>query len=176
MSAQSDALAAAIQAVSDAIRAAASDPADQIRLLIDLAKNGTAEATDAPTAALCRRAALSSLGQALADYQPSTYDDAIAVRDAVCAALDAEITIAGDVGDDDSYAALRTMRAAAVDLLTTLGAQLPRLVTITTPASMPALALAYALYGDTTRADDLIARADPPHPAWMPTAFQALSE
>ena len=68
------------------------------------------------------------------------------------------------------------MRAAAVDLLTTLGALLPRLVTITTPAPMPALALAYALYGDTTRVDDLIARADPPHPAWMPTAFKALSQ
>src|SRR6185312_15014823 len=151
MSEQTDALAAAVQAVSDAIRAAASDPADQVRLLIDLATNGTADATDAPTAALCRRATLSSLGQALADYQPSTYDDAIAVRDAVCTVLDAEIIVAGDAADDASYAALRAMRAAAVDLLTTLGAQLPRLVTITTPTPMPALALAYALYGDTTR-------------------------
>lgn len=176
MSTQSDALAAAIQAVSDALRAAASDPDDQIRLLIDLATNGTAEATDATTAALCRRAALSSLGQALADYQPITYDDAIAVRDAVCVALDAEITLAGDIGDDASYAALRAIRAAAVELLTTLGAQLPRLVTITMPAQMPALALAYALYGDTTRVDELIARADPPHPGWMPVVFTALSD
>ena len=42
-------------------------------------------------------------------------------------------------------------------------------------ASLPALTLAYQIYGDTTRADDLIARADPSHPALMPLAFVALA-
>jgi len=40
---------------------------------------------------------------------------------------------------------------------------------------MPALAIAYRLYADATRADDLIARVDPPNPNFMPTRFEALS-
>ncbi len=39
----------------------------------------------------------------------------------------------------------------------------------------PALYLANRLYQDPTRAPQLVAEADPPHPAFMPPAFRALA-
>ena len=47
--------------------------------------------------------------EAVTAYQPSSYDDAVSVRNQVCALLDTEITIAGDQGEDDVYNALRAL-------------------------------------------------------------------
>ena len=159
---------------------------EQIRLLAQLAAytapapqaTGTAgqaiaEVTNA-TAALCRRA-LISLARATASYAPRSYDDAVAIRDQVCGLLDAEIVYAADNGDTQAYLSLRRLRAAVVQDLNTRGAQLPRLMTVTRARPLPALVLAYELYQDTTRADELITRVNPPHPAYFPTSFQALS-
>ena len=55
------------------------------------------------------------------------------------------------------------------------GAQLPLLVEVTTPVSMPSLAEAWTLYQDTTREPQLVASADPPHPLFMPLSFDALA-
>ena len=44
-----------------------------------------------------------------------------------------------------------------------------------TASPMPSLALAQRLYRDPDRADDLVARAAPAHPAFMPVRFKALS-
>ena len=179
MSTQSDALAAAVQALTDAVAAAAQDPADQIRLLLDLAANGASPANNSTdevaAAALCRRSALASAVVAASNYLPSSYQDALRMQARIVAAIDAEITIAGDGGNDATYAALRDMRANVIQTLTTLAAELPLLITVTRAASLPSLALAWQLYADATRSDDLIARADPPHPAWMPTSFEALA-
>ena len=125
---------------------------------------------------LCRRVALASLARACADFVPSSYDDAVAVRGDVAGVLDAEARVAADGGDVSTCLTLRALRTTLVDGLTTRAAQLPRLATFTRAASLPALTLAYQIYGDTTRADDLVARADPPHPASMPLAFVALAD
>ncbi len=172
--------------VADVI-ATAQSPADQIRLLAVLAGyqptvtastaaiGGAIATAQTATGAACRRAALAGLAQAEAAYQPVSYDDAMAVLDLITAVMDAEIVVAADLGDDASYLALRALRAAVADDLITRGADLPRVVTVTRGRSLPSLVLAYQLYGDATRSDDLIARVDPPAPLWMPTAFQALS-
>lgn len=174
MSAQTDAFADAVAALVAALRAVASDPSDELRVILDLATNAANDG-GTPMSAICRRVALAALGNIVAGYQPTSYDDAVVVREAVCAALDTEIAICGQSGEDATYQALRAMRSAVVADMTTRGALLPRLVVITTATSASALALAYALYADASRADDLIARANPIHPAWMPTAFLALS-
>jgi prophage DNA circulation protein len=187
MSAQTDALAQGLFDLAEAVRASANDPADAIRLLSQLATYSVpvpaatsiwgqevAGVTSA-TAALCRRAALISLARAVADYQPLSYDDAVAVRDQVAGLLDTEITYAADTGDTQSYLALRDLRTNIVQDLTTRGAQLPRLMTVTRNRPLPALVLAYELYADATRTDELISRVNPPHPAYFPTTFEALS-
>jgi prophage DNA circulation protein len=187
MTAETDALAGGAVALAEALRAACNDPADAIRLLSGLARffpsipPGSAPigeamaATQTAMAAVCRRAALTSLARAIAAYQPSSYNDAQAVLVAACVLFDAEIEVAGDAGDGQSYLALRALRGAVVNDMTTRGSALPQIVTVARPASLPALALAYQLYGDTTRTDDLIARANPIHPAFMPTSFEALA-
>ena len=179
--------ASAVQALTEALRAACNDPADAVRLLASLAAyDPAAPSATAPISVgiatvdscmvqLFRRAALTSLARACADYQPSSFDDAQVVCAMVAAVYDAEMLVAADALEDASYQALRTLRAAVLNDLITRGADLARLATITSPVPRPSLAVAYRLYRDATRSDDLIARADPVHPAFMPTSFQALS-
>ena len=93
----------------------------------------------------------------------------------VTAALDAEITAAGDAGSDTSFEALRQLRIACVADLTARGADLAPLVTRRFGASLPHLVVAATLYGDATRADELVRRADPPHPLFMPVSMQVLA-
>lgn len=174
-------------ALAEAARFSANDPGDQVRLMSALAAFAVAPVPSvAPIgqaigtvqnaiAALCRRAALVSLARACAAYQPTSSNDALAVLQAVAPLIDAEMTAAADAGETTAYSMLRNLLSAVANDLTTRGAQLPALRDVVTRVSLPALALAYELYGDATRADDLIERADPVHPAIMPREFKALT-
>jgi len=122
-----------------------------------------------------RCAACGALAGATAAYQPISYQDAQAVRVAVCGALDAEATRAADDGRDATYEALRTLRAAVALDLGVRGASLAWLVNIDTRASMPSLAEAWTLYQDTPREPGLVASADVRHPLFMPLSFPALN-
>jgi prophage DNA circulation protein len=186
MSSASEVVAAA-QAVTEALRAATPDPKDGVRMLANLATFASADPTTTDAVGIAigvmrdslgdalRRAALTSLARATAAYQPSSYDDAISLRDSVAVLFDDEILNAGDKGDDASYRALRELRSAIVADLTSRGGDLAKMVQVVTAATIPSLALAYQLYGDTTRVDELVGFADPPHPAFMPVSFRALS-
>ena len=126
-------------------------------------------------AAACRRAALVSLARASAAYQPTSYNDAAALRLSLTAALDAEITAAGDAGEDATYTALKTLRSAIVRDLTVRGASLPSVVTVALRQSLPALAIAQMLYRDGSRADEIAAASGAIHPAFCPISFQTLT-
>lgn len=178
---------AAAQQISADVRAAASDPADQVRLLAGMAAFSIAagassaaigsaiETAELSTAALCRRASLTALARAVADYRPSSYDDAVATLNAVAIPLDAEILVAADLGDAATYQALRLLRTAVTRDLITRGSELPKLMTVRRAMPLPSLTLAYQIYGDAGRSDELIARADPINPCFMPVQFLALS-
>jgi prophage DNA circulation protein len=177
----------AIQALIAAAQAVAIDPADQVQLLTTLAGYypptvaaiapiGVAQAAvQTSCGALCRRAALTALARACAAYEPVSYNDAVTLLENVSALFDAEILIAADAADLNTYQAFRAMRTAVVVDLSTRAAALPTLTTITTNLPMPALALAFSLYSDATRSDQLVAFAQPIHPAFMPTSFVGLS-
>jgi prophage DNA circulation protein len=182
-----DPLATAIFALVADAAAFATNPADQVRLLANLAAYQPAgpAGSGAPGAAqaaarnavgdLCRQAALAQLATAAANYQPTSRQDALGLQTQVVALLDAEITLAGDAGNDDLYLSLLGLRTALVQRLYAAAGTLPDLVTISTNAPMPSLALAYRQYLDATRADEMVLRANPPHPAFMPTSFEALA-
>lgn len=68
----------------------------------------------------------------------------------------------------------RVAAVAAADLSDTAANRAP-LVMVRTEKSMPATALAYALYGDATRAAELVDRNLISTPAFMPTGFEAVS-
>jgi prophage DNA circulation protein len=178
-----DTFTGAAQAVVAAIRAAAPTPGDALRGLQTLATYvpvagaaGDEAVMQGACADLFRRAALGGLVSAGTDYQPQSSGDAAAVRTLVLDVLDAEITTAGDQFEDDVYAALRALRGQAVQDLNSRGAQLPTLITVTMPASLPSLVLAQRLYRDATRETELVARAVPIHPAFMPRTFEALNQ
>lgn len=187
MSTTSD-FANSAQALAGALYASAVNPVDAIRLLSDLASfvpgdptssssiGAAMAAMQSATGDLFRRAAVVALARASADYQPTSSDDAAAVRAAVCSVLDKEVGIAGDQGQDATFNALRTLRAAVSQDLTTRGAGLAAIAVVTTALPMPAPVLAQRLYRDPGRADDLVGRAAPIHPAFMPVRFKALSQ
>lgn len=171
----------AAQGLATAILNVASTPGDALRGLATMATFmpvGAAAGDDLIVQRACadlfRRAALSSMAVAGSRYAPATSDDAVAARDQVLAILDAEVTTAGDQFEDSVFEALETLRSQVVQDLNDRGAVLPHLVTVKVPASMPSLVLAQRLYRDAGRADELVARARPVHPAFMPTTFQAL--
>ena len=126
-------------------------------------------------AALCRQATLVSLALACASYQPTSYDDALAVQTAVLALFDREITAVADAGQDRSYAALRQLRTAVAYDLTTRGSLLPHLLTVTALAPVSTLELAYRLYADASRADEIAQRANVQHPGFLPASMQLLA-
>lgn len=183
-------LPAFIQAAQDLVAAVAAGiatPADQIRLLSELASFTRADYASTSqigqaktvaqyvTAALLRRAALGQLATASSNYAPTSYDDAVRVRDTVVSLIEAEMLIAGDMGDDATYGSLRDLRRAVIQDLDARGASLAPLEVYTVRDSLPSLVLANRLYQDPTRSDQLIGVADPIHPAFMPLSFRALS-
>lgn len=186
MSQASD-FATAAQALAAALLASTIDPADGVRLLSNLANFQPNAVTSSSVVGmsmatmqdacgdLFRRAAVVALCRATANYQPASTTDAVKLRSTVTRLLDAEILVAGNQGEDDTFNALRALRAAVVQDLQTRAAGLPGTMTVNFPTSMPAAVMAQRLYGDPTRADELVTESGAPHPAFLPPGFTALS-
>jgi prophage DNA circulation protein len=128
---------------------------------------------DAASAAVCRRAALASLVRAAAAVFPPSYEEAVSLRDQICGLLEAEITVAGDAGDDASVTAMRALRTAVGNAMTDRAANLSRLVTVSVQVPLPSLLHAYRQYGDISRANEIAAYADAADPNFLPTEFRA---
>jgi prophage DNA circulation protein len=167
-------LFAALCGLAEAVRAAATDPGVQIRLLEELANQFPAE-DPTQTAAMCRRAALISLSLASSNYQPSSYQDAIEKRATIVGLLDAEAIVMADEGSAQSYLAFKALAAQVAADLTTKAGTIATVTEVTLPKAFPVLYVAFRLYGDATRADDLMARSGVVEPNFMPTSFEALS-
>lgn len=106
-------------------------------------------------ARLVRTAAVAEAANAAAVMEFDSHDQASALRDDVCDAAD-ELLLSAQ--DDDAYDALRALRAAVVADITARGADLSRLARYAPRGTQPALLIAQALYGDGSRAEDLLAR------------------
>jgi prophage DNA circulation protein len=175
--------AADAQAVMTALGSATQDPGDRVRLFQSLAtfvppaQHSVAAIVIAQstTTDLWRRAAVTALARASSAYQPASYDDAAALRALVLALIDAEIDLAGDQGEDDVFAALRALKTAVAQDLTTRGATLAPIIGVSFSAPLPAPLIAMKLYQDAARTDELVAEAAARHPAFMPVSFKALA-
>ncbi|VVE06583.1 DNA circularization protein [Pandoraea sputorum] len=177
----------AAQAVSAAVLAATTDPADSVRILSVLASfvpddettdsiiGSSMSTMQSACGDLFRRSAIASVARASASYLPSSSDDAVSMRDRVTDLIDSEIEIAGDQGEDDAYEALRSLRAAVISDLNQRGGALSSIKTFQFPGGLPVLALANRLYRDASRADELLSQINPVHPAFCPASFKALT-
>lgn len=177
------AFAASVQALTQTVYDSAPTPADAIRAMVQLSASSTPAASSFGAALtvqqtagdLMRRACVAGMVRAATVYQAASADEAKGVLTQVLGMIDAEITVAGNQREDDVYAALRNLWTAAVLALNQAGASLPVLTVFSTPTPLPALALAQRLYKDPSREAELVASANPPHPAFMPTKFTALN-
>lgn len=167
----------AIHTLLTTLASAIPDPSDQIRLISQLADFHSSSSLPgaAMTAAAVRRASLEALAASVAAYQPQSSTDAQDVLDAILPLFDSEIEYAADAGDDATYRAMKSLRTAVVNDLQTRGSQLPELIEITLPSSMPSAYLANWLYQDATRSDELVRRNNPIHPLFMPVLIEALA-
>lgn len=73
-----------------------------------------------------------------------------------------------DCADDAVCKALRDLRAAAISSIPPRGETLPELRTITLATATPALLVAYDLYQDPARAEEIAARNGAAHPGFLP--------
>lgn len=173
-------IAANITAMVQALADACADPADAIRLLeglIGFSTDWPAAATGIGSAfsAMMRRAACVSLGLASSEYQPSSADDAAAKISEFGGIVANEAEIAANNGEDQSFNALRALRAGIVEDLRTRGATLPQIKVFKPGASFAMLQLAQRFYRDPTRGDQLVVQVKPIHPLFMPPVYSALA-
>ena len=76
---------------------------------------------------------------------------------------------AAAAAQDALFAACQALASVALQDLTLWAQQLPQLIRYTRPRPPAALTLDYRLYQDATRASELAALNDAPHPLFMPT-------
>lgn len=121
---------------------------------------------------LIQRSAIIEAARTASATDFATRNDALAIRDALASALDTQMEVvdpvSGAPADDTIYHALQDLRAAMANDLRTRGARLPELVTHTLRTTLPALVVAYNVYGDASRDADLISRNNIRHPGFVP--------
>ncbi|CAI3953398.1 Mu-like prophage DNA circulation protein [Commensalibacter communis] len=148
----------------------------QVKVVETIAPLGQAEnRLIKATAALCRRAAMKSLCKAISNWQADSWDEVVEVRRKVSNLLNNEILLATEDKNMSTVNALRALRVKVLEGLLDAAGDLPHLRTITRNNSLPALQLSQQLYADGNRATELIKRANPIHPAFMPTTLEVLS-
>ena len=92
-------------------------------------------------------------------------DRAFEIRDRAGDVLDAL-----DNTDIDTWRAIRALRAALTDYVSSIVRELPAVIRAQPAAVIPSLALAYDIYGDLSRADDISTRNRLPRPGFVPAA------
>lgn len=113
---------------------------------------------------LVRQSAIIEAAKVATTLTPASFDEAIALRDEIAGQLETQSATT----DDALYSALTDLRVAVIQDLNTRAADLERVINYFNPATMPALVVAYQLYGNMSRLDDLIARNHVRHPGFVP--------
>jgi prophage DNA circulation protein len=114
--------------------------------------------------ALVERTAVISSVRVASRLTYDTYDQAAALRTELAAAIDD----AAATASDPVYRRLTDLRVALVRDLTARGANLARLTTWTPSTTLPGLVVAHKIYGDATRAGEIVRRNHIRHPGAVP--------
>lgn len=93
-----------------------------------------------------------------------SYESAITVRTDLADRLDEESEA---TNNDLVYVALTDLRTAVVQAVPDPEQDLPRLAKFSPRQTLPSLVVAYQLYGDASRADDIVTRNDPRRPGFL---------
>lgn len=131
----------------------------------DTSADDTAAGNETALDRLIRRTCLAEAARVSATVTFDSYDEAIELRDTLADRLADE----GEAAEDGAVTdALSNLRGGVVDDLTTKATSLARLRSLTPTAVMPACVLAYDLYADATRGDEIVDRNRLAHPGFVP--------
>lgn len=133
----------------------------------------TADANSQAVRALMRQGliaqavgASSFVGSPADSSQTVSYDDQLAVRTDLIAAIDGEALLLST--SDEVFDALQTARSRVWADMTTRSRDSARLTSITPPGAVPALVIAYDLYEDAARDTEIVNRNRVTHPGFVP--------
>lgn len=115
-----------------------------------------------------QRFALIESARAGSEMDFETYDDAIAWRDDIGDRLDAATETATS---DDVFTSLRDLRIETMRDIDHRAVNKPQLRQVQPPEVMPSAVLAYRLYGDAARGEEIAVRNGVPHPGFVPPAL-----
>lgn len=115
-----------------------------------------------------RASALSAAAEAAIQAPFTSHDDAVKILNAITVQIDklAQGQLDGEECPDGLFSALQDLRAS---LAAGIGAlQLINAVDFTPGETSDAAVIAYTLYGDADRADEIASRSGAPHPSFVP--------
>ena len=114
---------------------------------------------------LVRRAAARGAVKAASQVEWPSFEDAVAARERIQERLESMLLVA----DDASYQQLMNLSEILTIAVPVADEDLPRITTFQPSVSTPAVLLAYRLYDDVDRAEEIVARNDVRNPAFLPT-------
>lgn len=123
-------------------------------------------ANEAALLAAVRRQAVVEASAAATRATFVSYNDAAGARTRVTDLIDEEIRVA-EVDDDAGFLALKALYAAVVADLSARGATLAPITSFTPRATLPAVVIAYGIYGDAARDEEIVARNRIRHPGFV---------
>lgn len=118
------------------------------------------------------------LGQSFLAEARRTFGDqqgAIAGRRRISAAMDGATDRIANAAGQDVFGVLSQVATTCADHIATVATDLRPVVLVETPRSAPSTAIAWALYGDPSRAPELVTRNAVACSLFMPTKLQALA-
>jgi prophage DNA circulation protein len=118
---------------------------------------------------------LATEAQIIAGMTFVSRQDVDALKKALRQPFDDAEEIAADDMDQATFMALIELDAAVTHFLVTTARPLPRMVGYQFAAALPSLVIAYRLYQDASRADQVVAENKIVHPAFCPAMGLALS-
>lgn len=113
---------------------------------------------------LVRQASVAEASKAAVVTEYPTYQEAVAARESILTAIDEE---SERTSNDGAYTSLSALRTEVVKGIPRQEVRLPKLLEYTPPETLPSLLVAYQLYGDAARADEISARNTPVHPGFL---------
>lgn len=142
--------------------------------IYNVPQNPSEGTTDTQAIADANRAAIVEFSRALTvaysanaaqDAEYESFEDAVGTRDEVIEQVDAEM----ETASFEVFEALQGVRATLVEVVPSQTEQLPRLQTVTLADSQPDLVVAYDLYEDIERSNEIVRRNNQRHPGFLDT-------
>lgn len=137
------------------------------------ASNATANAM--ATAQAIRLAALTAYAEAVLRRSFTSRPDGVTARGELAERFENELYNTNGAANAALYVAIETLRGNVITWLNQLINTLAPVVTVQSARIMPSLALAWILYADPVRGDELVARNSVRNPAFMPRQIEALA-